>query len=306
MKALKALDQVGIVSTSDPLFLEGNRAEEPDVYWHQALYRLRELGFKLRLGDFMSDVDAEKRASDFNYMVHRHDVAAIILSHGGDSITEILPYIDKQLFRQKPKIVMGQSDNSVLLNFLAYKTLVPTFHANNFMFGFGKNFTDFDKQELNRVACNAGYGFFPDNGPSHCVRAGKAVGRFVGGNLECFTKFLTMWPDFDFSRKILILESFMTDESRARQLLDIYRYFGVFEKIAGLVVGHNFQMQQGGYKGAQLEDLVLEYTCDMSFPILKVNSFGHCVGNTLIPIGARGVMDAAACEWGSCDSILQA
>ena len=305
MKALKVLDQIGIVSTSDPLFLEESAYEQPDIYWHNALENLSDMGFKARLGDFMLDLDTKRRASDFNYMVHRHDVAAIILSHGGDSITETLPYIDMDLFRQNPKIVMGQSDNSVLLNFLAYKTLVPTFHANNFMFGFGKHFTDFDRRELNRVASNAGYGFFPDNGPSHCVRAGKAAGGFVGGNLECFTKFLTLWPDFDFSRKILILESFMTDESRARQLLDIYRSFRVFERIAGLVVGHNSKMQQKEYKGAQLEDLVLEYTCDMNFPILKVNSFGHCVGNTLIPIGARGVMDAAACEWGSCDSILE-
>ena len=35
----------------------------------------------------------------------------------------------------------------------------------------------------------------------------------------------------------------------------------------------------------QMEDLLLEYTKEYNFPIIKCNNFGHKIVNSIIPIG---------------------
>lgn len=41
------------------------------------------------------------------------------------------------------------------------------------------------------------------------------------------------------------------------------------------------------YVYPQMEDILLEYTKEYNFPIIKCNDFGHKIVNSIIPIGAN-------------------
>jgi len=59
-----------------------------------------------------------------------------------------LPYLDWQSIRAHPKVFLGISDITVLLNAISYKTGLITFHGNDVMWGFGRNPTLYDELEF--------------------------------------------------------------------------------------------------------------------------------------------------------------
>ena len=61
---------------------------------------------------------------------------------------------------------------------------------------------------------------------------------------------------------------------------------GIFNKIKGIVIGYNYDLQKEGNKYPQMENILLEYTKEYNFPIIKCNDFGHKIVNSVIPIGA--------------------
>ena len=62
---------------------------------------------------------------------------------------------------------------------------------------------------------------------------------------------------------------------------------GIFDKINGIVIGYNYDLQKDGNIYPQMEDILLEYTKEYSFPIIKCNDFGHKIVNSIIPIGVN-------------------
>jgi len=87
------------------------------------------------------------RADDVNDAFANEGVKAIIASIGGDESVRILPYLDHEVIRDHPKILMGYSDITTLLTYCARLGLVA-FHGPAIMAGFSqlenlpKAFTD--------------------------------------------------------------------------------------------------------------------------------------------------------------------
>lgn len=51
-------------------------------------------------------------------------------------------------------------------------------------------------------------------------------------------------------------------------------------------------MQKNGNTFPQMEDILLEYTKEYNFPIVKCNDFGHEMVNAVIPIGVDVKIDS--------------
>ena len=64
-----------------------------------------------------------------------------------------------------------------------------------------------------------------------------------------------------------------------------------FDKINGIVIGYNYDLQKDGNIYPQMEDILLEYTKEYSFPIIKCNDFGHKIVNSIIPIGVNAKIE---------------
>ena len=71
------------------------------------------------------------------------------------------------------------------------------------------------------------------------------------------------------------------------------KQLGIFDKVNGIVIGYNYDLQKNGNTYPQMEDILMEYTKEYSFPIIKCNDFGHKITNCIIPIGCETVINSA-------------
>ena len=287
LKRLKKGDLIGIVSPSDPL-----ENIEKDKQFNSGVKFLEGLGFKIILGENISAKKPEKRAEDINKFFREVKVKAIIASQGGDSAEKLLPFIDFESIKSNSKIFLGISDITVLLNDINTKTNLITFHGNDVKYGFGRNPTAYDKNEFVRILMKDTKGEIPANGERKTIRNGKATGKILGGNIRCLLKLIDTeyWPDFTDS--ILFLEAYKIDKEKCLSYFKKLKEKKVFDKIKGVIVGFIFEMQEENPQSEQMEDILLNFTKDYSFPILKTNDFGHNIPNTVIPVGAIVEFDA--------------
>ena len=91
----------------------------------------------------------------------------------------------------------------------------------------------------------------------------------------------------DCQDKILAIESFVTSPNECQRRFAHLKQLGIFEKIKGVIIGYNYDLQKDGNAFPQMEDILLEYTKEYDFPIMKCNDFGHMMVNSVIPIGAK-------------------
>ncbi|MGM5487635.1 MAG: hypothetical protein ACQESG_01675 [Nanobdellota archaeon] len=127
------------------------------------------------------------------------------------------------------------------------------------------------------------------------VRAGRAKGTIIGGNLRCLLKLAGTEYMPSFRDKILILETYSSKTRETLFLLTQLKQMA-FDEVAGIVVGHIYGMDSEAQydrdgKRVRFEDILLEMSAGYTFPILKMHEFGHKCPSTFLPIGTEAVID---------------
>ncbi len=285
-------DKIGIVSPSTPV------TPELLEQWRSGIDFLEGLGFEVVPGKYVHSTawgytaaPAEK-AEDINGMFADDSIRAIICSQGGATANGCLPYLDWELIRSHPKIFLGISDITVLLNAIHARTGLVTFHGNDLLWGFGRDPAPYDREEFMACLMEARTGEIPVNGQRRTVRSGTAAGKLLGGNLHCLLK-LAGTPYFpDFSDAIFFVEAIGITPEACDHLFQQLKQMGVFERIRGAVVGFIDGLQNSEKALMQMEEVLLRVTSENDFPILKVDEFGHNCPNTVLPVGGMVRMDA--------------
>jgi len=296
-KRLAKGDTLGIVSPSTPV--------TPDQLtpFQKGKAFLENFGFKVLVGEHVFSTtwgyaaSPGEKAADVNRMFADEQVRAIICSQGGATANACLPYLDWDLIRQNPKIFLGISDITVLLNAIHRCTGLVTFHGNDLLWGFGGDLEPYDVEEFKACLVDARVGAVPSNGPRRVIRGGKGQGKLLGGNLHCLLK-LAGTPYFpDFSGSILFVEAIGITPEACDHLFHQLKQMGVFEQIKGVLVGFNDGLQNNPDARMQMEEVLARITSKYDFPILKVDDFGHNCPNTTLPVGAQVLIDADACQY---------
>lgn len=288
-KKLQKSDTIGIVSPS------GGVSKELENQFNKGLDFLKNLGFKIKIGKnalsttLKYSATPQEKAEDINSMFADNEVKAIICSQGGANSNSILPLLNFNIIKDNPKIFLGISDITVLLNSIYQKTGLITFHGNDVMWGLGNELAKYDEEEFIDRLVKGKIGEVKHNSEWKCIREGVAEGVLIGGNLNCLNKLAGTEYQPDFESKILLLETF--DESNAPDDVECelsrLKQMGVFEKIKGLWIGYYNHKSKIPY-----EEIVMNVVKDYDFPILKCDDFGHNTPNTTIPIGTKIKLDA--------------
>jgi muramoyltetrapeptide carboxypeptidase len=288
-------DTIGVVSPSTPV-------EPGNPQLTNGVRFLEGLGFKVILGEHVFSnmlgfaASPTDKAADLMSMFTNPAVKAIICSQGGDTANACLPYLNWQVIRDNPKIFLGISDITVLLNAIYAKTGLITFHGNDVMWGFGRHPTAYDRQEFLDRLGQGKIGRVTPAGPRLAIRSGRAEGRLLGGNLHCLLK-LAGTPYFpDFTGALLFVESLGFEPPACDYMFRQLQQMGVFEQIHGAIIGYIDGVDNLPEATLHMQDVLLNVTQDYHFPILKTNDFGHNTPNTTLPVGARLRMDAGAGE----------
>lgn len=291
--ALKKGDTIGIISPSGPILFKKS-------YVKKGIKILHNMGFKTKLGryalketGYMAGTDDE-RAADLMEMFEDQEIKAIFTTRGGDVASHLLDMLDYKKIKKNPKILIGLSDITALLNAINKKTGLVTFHGPLLAWGincsfFGlKSMDSYSKEYMLKALCS--------KKPVRCIKpikkriiikGGEAEGILVGGNLDCVEKLCGTEYEPDFKNKIFFWEEFREYVEDIDRDLTHLRLHGVFDKINGMVIGHLERYLAKGEKYKRFENMIKEVTKNYDFPILKTEEFGHGLKNATIPIGVR-------------------
>jgi muramoyltetrapeptide carboxypeptidase LdcA involved in peptidoglycan recycling len=120
---------------------------------------LERLGFRVRVAEHVRrrragpDVPARERAADRNALFADPEVRAVVCAAGGWGANAVLPLLDWAVVARDPKIVMGYSANTALLNGMAARTGLVTFHGPMVLDGFAEvpELFPYTRRQLERV-----------------------------------------------------------------------------------------------------------------------------------------------------------
>ncbi len=224
------------------------------------------------------------RARAFHAMFADPEIKGVICARGGYGALRILPLIDFDGVAADPKLLIGCSDITVLLNSLVYTCHLPTLHGP--MIESLASASMATKQAFSLMLSSPTPPALTAATP-RVIRPGKAAGTLVGGNLTtlCHLAGTRFAPDF--SGCIVLLEDVGEQPYRLDRMLTQMKMGGGFDQAAGLVLG--------SFKNCGTLDAVHAIFTDIfagsPFPVMAGFDVGHDDPNVSVPLGIRADLD---------------
>ncbi|MCK5206249.1 MAG: LD-carboxypeptidase, partial [Desulfobacterales bacterium] len=279
---LKPGDTIGIVAPASPF--------DQDIF-NQGLNILESMGFRTVVPDevfekngYLAGSDAH-RAKLVARLFKDPNVNAIVCAKGGFGCLRILPLLDFDVMRENPKVFIGHSDITALLAAITAKSELVTFHGP--VVTTLAEAPEFTRQSL-LAAISSDTHLKVTSGKGVTIKAGRAQGPIIGGNLTTLCHLLGTPFEPRFENHILLLEDRGEAHYRIDRMLFQMKLAGCFEGIAGLVLGsfENCGSLDGIYKIFQ------EHFQDIPVPILAGFDMGHGEQNLTIPFGLDATLDS--------------
>ncbi len=269
---------------------------------------LRSFGFKVKPGEhlykrhgYLAGED-KQRASDVNKMFADKGVDAVYCLRGGYGSPRILPHLDYDLIKKNPKVIVGYSDVTALLNAIYSKTNLVTFHGPIAK----QNFTDYTLKNFKKVLFSpqanielatppvfeAKEGQAEKDNRLITVTPGKATGQLIGGNLSLMVKLVGTPFEPSYKNKILFLEDVEEQPYRVDGMLTHLLIAGRLKQLAGIVFGKCTDCEAKG-ASLSLEQVIQDRLGNLNIPVLKGVMIGHIDDMATIPVGAIATLDAS-------------
>lgn len=317
MKKLKIGDCIGIFSPSSPV------TSSVPIRFQRAKEYMKNKGFTIVEGSLTGKSDCyrsgsiKERAEELNNLIRNKDVKCIMSTIGGMNSNSILPYIDYEAFKKNPKIIIGYSDVTAILLAIYEKTGVNTFYGPALVASFGEfspvvdetynyfnelvideqsfpytlhtpnqwteEFLDWKTQDRPKVT---------KENKIITLKEGKVKGRVIGGNLNTITG---IWgseymPKIKYG-DILFVEDSLNDIATVERSFSLLKVNGVFDKIAGIILGKHELFDDMG-TGRKPYEVLLEVLGEFEKPILAEFDCCHTHPMLTLPIGAEIELDA--------------
>lgn len=288
-------DTIGLISPSSPP--RPSCIDGTVDYWAAR-------GHPVKVGKNARDVEggflagtARARADDLNEMLADPDVRLIVPSMGGKGSTQLLPFLDFDALRDDPKLVLGVSDASALMIALTARTNVVTFHGPTGM-DFGRfGITEFSERMLDRaITTNEPIGELPHVSEREVIRDGPDVsGPLIGGHLRTMQALIGTPYEPDWTGAVLFVEEIDCEFHDIDASLAHLKLAGVFDRIAGLVIGTCVNVGEQYWESSEeLADVVARACDGYQFPILSGVDLGHTRDKVTIPLGVEARLSTGA------------
>ena len=231
----------------------------------------------------------QQRAETLERFFLRDALAAIYSARGGFGSIQLLPALDPELIRAHPKIFVGFSDVTALLNWMSQCCGVVVFHgpmvavefAGELEGGVSSGFWDAltGKRRLWQIK------------GSGVLRGGSAPvrGTLAGGCLSVLVTTLGTPYEIDTAGKIVFLEDVGERPYRIERMLTHLRMAGKLDHVAGVVTGAFNDCESGAER--DVTEVLADVFADAPYPVVTGLPCGHATPNTLLPIGLAAELD---------------
>jgi muramoyltetrapeptide carboxypeptidase len=254
---------------------------------------LTQMGFKVKLGKNVRDrfgyfsADDKSRADEFMELVKDKEVNGVFFVRGGWGCARILEHLDFQAIRENPKVIMGFSDITTLLNAITTKTGMVTFHGPGGNSSWNPYSVSYIKEVLmegkNITFLNKSY-----DSEIRTISTGKAIGELYGGNLSVISGLIGSDYLPDWNNKILFLEDVMEEPYRIDRMLTQLKLAGIFDKVSGVALGvfRKCTAEEPEFSFT-LEEVFDQHFTNAEMPVLSGLQFGHTKNKFTLPVGTQ-------------------
>lgn len=291
-KALKKNSLIGLIAPAGPI-TESQLVEAQE--------NLAEMGFRSTFTDRIFEKrgylagDDQTRLDDFHEAFANENIEAILCIRGGYGSARLLDVIDYELIKKHPKIFIGYSDITALLNAIWQRTGLITFHG---VVGVSA-FTSYSRQQFISTLMNSSKNHkieAADNKHIDIISKGKCQGQLIGGNLSILNSLLSTPFEPHFDNKILFIEEVNEAPYKIDRMLTQLLLSAKIQKVSGIILGQ--------FKGCDIdnEDITSENSLSLravfedrlsqlNVPVISGFSFGHIAEQALFPIGIKASFD---------------
>jgi len=301
---LKTGDTLGVVAPSRPIIERGTD-------FKKSVAILEHLGFKIKFGKnirkrlYYSAGTPQEKADDLNRMFRDPEIKAIICATGGSSSNQTLNYLDWNMIKKNPKIILGYSDITTLLLSFYKKTGMVIFHGPTLL-----RLSKIDAQSrkflFDLLSRKEKQDMFPDK--MEILRHGNVTGKLIGGNLMVVNSLLGSQYSPNYKNAILFWEELGESPAMIDFRLDEFKLSGNMEKLPGMIIGFLSKCKDKKHPedNRSIKEIVLEITKEYKFPIIKVDYFGHDIKNFYaFPIGTKASINTKKKEFKLLESVVK-
>lgn len=304
-KRLRAGSRIGIVEPASPITPSdfesiSKKLQDLDLVAIPSKNLFKRFGY-------LAGIDNE-RINDLHEMFLRKDIDGILCARGGYGTPRILKYLDYELIKRNPKIIIGYSDITSLLISVYQKTELVTFHGPVGI----SNFNDFSKKYFKKILfLGADYIEFisepkinSDSNENNYnsiegilkIFPGRNEEILMGGNLLLLISLIGTEFDFDLNEKIFFLEEVREEPYRTDKMLTQLINSNKFKNCRGVVLGKfsNCEVKKENpsfSESLNLRELLIDRLGQLGIPVIYGLSFGHIKNKFTLPIGVRAMID---------------
>lgn len=286
--ALRPGDIVGVVAPAAAVERE---------YLERGVQAVAAMGYRVRVSKSALARDGilagrdEERAAELAAFFADPEVRAIFGARGGYGCGRLLPLLDFDAIARTPKIFLGFSDATFILNALVERSAMVAFHGPMVAMDFARGLTRRSLDHIARLLSGETRSFELE--AREAVHPGIAEGELVGGCLSVVVAMLAtpFAPTFD--GRVLFLEDTGEKAYRVDRMLVQLRQAGAFERAAGIVFGAIRPVDGSESERAMIARFVAEQTRGLKCPVLSGIEAGHGTENIALPFGARVRVDSS-------------
>lgn len=255
---------------------------------------LKEKGFNYKLGKSVTAVEGylagsdALRAKDLMDLFKDETVDGILCYKGGYGAQRMLPYLDFNELKKYPKLLVGFSDVTVLLNTLYQFSDMPTVHGE-----MGVCMQSYEEFTFNHFFEMLSEGFNnPLKNPTiplNVINEGICEGVLVGGNLSLIYALMGTPYEIDFTDKILFIEEVNEAPYAVDRMLSSLILSGKLKNIKGIICGYFTGCESD--ENQTIDELLVHYFKPLNVPFVTNFQSGHSKPFINVPVGLKVKLD---------------
>ena len=287
--ALKPGDTVAIVASA---------AAIERAHLERGVNVLASMGYRVKVSErvlarsgILAGADRE-RATELQEYFADPEVKAIFSARGGYGCGRLLPILDFKAIASTPKIFVGFSDATFLLNALVDFAGMISFHGPMVAMDFARGLSPRSLEHLQGLLSGKLDHFELE--AHEAMHPGSAQGEVIGGCLSVVVAMIGTPYEPRFDGRILFLEDTGEKAYRIDRMLVQLRQSGALGRVAGIVFGAIRAIDGNDQETRMIARFAAEQTAGLGCPVLWGVEAGHGTENFTIPFGVVARIDSSA------------
>lgn len=257
-------------------------------------------GCKILVGDTIKNqknefryfsATTEDRANELNTMFADTNIKAIICGRGGYGVMRILPFLDYDILRKNPKIIMGYSDITALHLAIYRNSRLVSYYGP---VGSSKCY-DTHKKNISNVLFDNSQSINYNIPEMQTIFKGTTQGKLQGGNLTLISTTLGTPYEIDLKDSIFFVEDVSVLPHEIDRMMTQLTISEKFSECKGVIIGKTKGFEKRGRfhpnKTFTMLEIFEQLLKPFNIPCVYNLPFGHVESHLILPYGVTATLD---------------